>query len=272
MGRPCSGRSIGWPLYQSLACQQPQWAITSRKGACGSYGAITTYVGQQGGEDGRQSNLLAYESTMTSQSPTINDRPDQTGQIAIEQTKQAKRNAIVMNKMLTKIDQGREVLRTEEYKIAVKQEPKRVFPFSDVMEATLDDKFHAKNEDLPKITTKRSSEQGSYFGPRYKKEQKTVNTDVMSRLTNWAAAIRDMFVAVEHVLQTKTYENTQKRDTPSIMSQDLLLVKKLLEEGIRTREILGTRVEDMCANRKVGTACTGTRRGRSSTEQAFQRI
>ena len=31
------------------------------------------------------------------------------------------------------------------------------------------------------------------------------------------------------------------------MSQDLLLVKKLLEEGIRTREIFGTRVEKTCA-------------------------
>ena len=105
------------------------------------HGAMTTYVDQQTGRHssdrpaGRQYNLLAFESAMVPATPSISDRPDQTG--LTEQAQQAKENAVVMNRVLTKIEQGSEVLQPEEYKIRVTQEPKRVFPMSDVMETTL---------------------------------------------------------------------------------------------------------------------------------------
>ena len=109
---------------------------------------------------------------MTSQSPTINDRPDQAGQIAMEQSKQAKQNAIVMNKMLTKIDQGKDALQTDEYKIAVKQKPKRVFPFSNVMEATLDDTFHAKMKIFLRLRPKGLGNKGHTLIRGIKKSRK----------------------------------------------------------------------------------------------------
>ena len=58
---------------------------------------MTTYVDQQVGRRssdraaGRQYNLLAFESAMVPATPSINDRPDQTG--LTEQAQQAKENA-----------------------------------------------------------------------------------------------------------------------------------------------------------------------------------
>ena len=225
-----------------------QWAITSKKNVPPNWhGAMTTYVDQQTGRHssdrpaGRQYNLLAFESAMVPATPSINDRPDQTG--LTEQAQQAKENAVVMNRVLTKIEQGSEVLQPEEYKIRVTQEPKRVFPMSDVMETTLGSSFHTKNEDLPPIVC----EKGSHFDPRHTREERAVNTDVLSRLTHWSTAIRDMLVALEHVLQTNCYDNSQRKEHPSNMSQDLLMVKKMLDEGIRTREILGARAQKTSA-------------------------
>ena len=274
----CPGRGTGWehhvfddPVvrqqYKSLACRKNQWAITSKKNAPSNWhGAMTTYVDQQTGRHssdrpaGRQYNLLAFESAMVPATPSINDRPDQTG--LTEQAQQAKENAVVMNRVLTKIEQGSEVLQPEEYKIRVTQEPKRVFPMSDVMETTLDSSFHAKNEDVPPIVC----EKGSHFDPRHTREERAVNTDVMSRLTHWSTAIRDVLVALEHVLQTNCYENSQRKEHPSNMSQDLLMMKKMLDEGIRTREIpWRPSSKDKCAYREIGTACTSGGQDCSST-------
>ena len=134
-----------------LLRENNQWAITAKKDANQSWhGAMITFSDQQEGPRSskrpgqRQYNQLAFVNAMA---PSINDRPDQTG--LIEQAQTSKENAVVMNKMLIKIEQGSEVLQPEGYKIRVTQEPKRVFPLSDNFEKTIDSNFHAKNEDLP---------------------------------------------------------------------------------------------------------------------------
>ena len=120
----CPGRGAGWnhhilgePLvreqYRALACKNNQWAITAKKDANQNWHcAMVTFVDQQEGRHsskrpgGRQYNLLAFGNAMA---PSISDRPDQTG--LNEQAEQAKANAVIMNKMLTKIEQGSDVLQ-----------------------------------------------------------------------------------------------------------------------------------------------------------------
>ena len=253
-GITCPGRGAGWnqyvfgdPLvmeqYKAFACRNNQWAITSKKDAKQNWhGVVKTYVDQQDGRHsskrpgGRQYNLLAFGTYMA---PSISDRPDQTG--LTERAQQANDNAGVMNKVLTKIEQGSEFLQPEEYEIRFTQEPKRAFPMSDVFETKLDSTFQAKNEDLPEVTCERTNQQGSHFDPRHTREERPVNTDVMSRLSHWSTAIRNMLVALEHILQTNSYSNSQRRRKPSNRSQDLFMVKRMIDESIRTREILGTR-------------------------------
>ena len=106
------------------------------------------------------------------------------------------------------------------------QEPKRVSPFSDKFEASVEDKFHAKNEDLPLLPCDLTSEQRSHVDPRYTTEDKEVNTDVMARLSEWSSATRNALVALEHLLQATAYEKSQLRAKPSNLSHDLLMIKK----------------------------------------------
>ena len=87
------------------------------------HGAMLTFVDQQEGRHSSQRpgarhyNVLAFHSAMA---PSIHDRPDQTG--PFEQAQKSKSNAVIMNKMLIKIEQGNEVLPSEEYKIRVTTE------------------------------------------------------------------------------------------------------------------------------------------------------
>ena len=73
------------------------------------------------------------------------------------------------------------------------------------------------------------------------------NCDVMSNITHWSMAIRDVLLAIQRVLQVQAYENVQKKDTPSNLSTDLLLVIRMLERGMKSKDILGAKVEKVCA-------------------------
>ena len=137
------------------------------------------------------------------------DGPDQTGltreeEITRGQVQLAKKNALRMNELLTLIEHGSETLESEEHTIPIRSEPKRVFPTSNVFEDSIDHSFQAKNTNLPQMSTNRDTKQGSHFDPRYRKDQVAVNCDVMSNITNWAIAIRDMILACERVLQVQT--------------------------------------------------------------------
>ena len=110
----------------------------------------------------------------------------------------------------------------------------------------------AKNDLLPDVSMKRGQDTdgkytGSYFDPRFQKEHKSMDCDVMSNITNWSMIIRDALLSIERVLQIPAYENIQKRDTPTNLSTDLLLVQRMLSRGIRSKDILGTKVERVCA-------------------------
>ena len=51
-------------------------------------------------------------------------------------------------------------------------------------------------------------EQRSHFDPRYTREEKEVNTDVMARLSECSSVTRNAFVALEHILQTTAYDTS----------------------------------------------------------------
>ena len=91
------------------------------------------------------------------------------------------------------------------------------------------------------LTCALTSEQRSHFDPRYKTEEKEVNIDPMARLSEWSSATRDAFVALEAILQTTAYDNSQRRGKPSNLSHDLLMMMKMIDEGIKTGDLGGTK-------------------------------
>ena len=234
----CPGRGREWrhyvfgdPMvrehYRNLASKNNQWAITANPDEHQNWhGAMLTFVDQQEGRHSsqrpgaRRYNVLAFHTAMAR---SIHDRPDQTG--PFEQAQKSKNNSVIMNKMLIRIEQGNEVLQSDEYKIRVTQEPKRVFPLSDKFEKTIDSNFHIKNEDLPLLVCEQTSEQHSHFDPRHTREERAVNTDVMTRQSHLSTAARSALLALEHILQTTSYENSQRRGSPSNLSHDLLMIK-----------------------------------------------
>ena len=102
------------------------------------------------------------------------------------------------------------------------------------MEASVEGNFHAENENLPSLSCDLTSEQRSHFDPRYTTEEKEVNTDAM--------ATRSALVALEHLLQTTAYEKSQRRAKASNLSHDLLMINRMIAEGIKAGKLGGTKI------------------------------